>query len=77
MTPGHTQGSACFKLCSAIFSGDTWMKDYKTPLNFPGSDKEAYQNSIRTLLQNLSSDSYIFPGHGNPFALSEHPLFVG
>jgi len=76
-TPGHTKGSACFILGSTVFSGDTLMKDYKTPLNFPGSDKVAYQNSIRTLLQNLKSDSYIFPGHGNPFALSEYSLSGG
>jgi glyoxylase-like metal-dependent hydrolase (beta-lactamase superfamily II) len=73
-TPGHTKGSACFMLSRAIFTGDTLMKDFKTPLNFPGSDKEAYQKSITTLVHNVNVNSYVFPGHGNPFAFSEHPL---
>lgn len=74
-TPGHTQGSACFKWGKAIFTGDTLMKDYRTPLNFPGSDKEAYQKSITTLLHKANRDSFVFPGHGTPFIFSEHPLF--
>lgn len=66
-TPGHSEGSGCFLMDHVLFSGDTWMAEFKTPLNFPGSDKEAYKTSLDILSKCIKDHMVIFPGHGLPF----------
>lgn len=66
-TPGHSPGSACYMIGNSLFSGDTLMKDFKTPLTFPHSSKQQYANSIEVLEKYLRPDTVVYPGHGDPF----------
>lgn len=71
-TPGHSEGSACYKLFEKmIFTGDTLLQDYPVILKFPGGNKDDYEKEALSYLINLSKDSIIMPGHGDPFILKE------
>lgn len=65
-TPGHTQGSVCFHLEDALFTGDHLLPDY-TP-NVGATEVTAtnmlpkYRNSLRRMRE--FSGLRILPGHG-------------
>lgn len=66
-TPGHSPGSICLFSENMVFTGDTILNNTKTPLSFPHSNKLDYQKSKRRILENLKSDTKIYPGHDEPF----------
>ena len=71
-TPGHSEGSACYTLFEKmIFTGDTLLQDYPVILKFPGGNKDDYEKEALPFLKKLSKDSFIMPGHGEPFILKE------
>jgi glyoxylase-like metal-dependent hydrolase (beta-lactamase superfamily II) len=67
-TPGHTQGSVCFLVEDALFTGDHLLADY-TP-NIGATEVTAtgmlpkYRNSLRRIRK--FSGLRILPGHGVP-----------
>jgi len=78
-TPGHTDGSSCFRIGDLLFTGDTL---------FAGSvggcfgDRFGYLDllaSIRRELFTLPNDTAVFPGHGPPTRIgwerNENPFF--
>lgn len=66
-TPGHSPGSTCYKFGDLLFTGDTFMQDFKTPLSFPHSRKSDYDLSIQKLKGYMHTGVLICPGHGAEF----------
>ena len=68
-TPGHTQGSICFRVGDCLFTGDTLFRD---DIGKPGSDDEREipklrKNMIRRIREGLLAlpeGTRVFPGHG-------------
>lgn len=70
-TPGHSPGGICIYHDNQIFTGDTLLKNHKTPLGFPHSDKVIYAQSLEKVLLFLNENSIIYPGHGLPYKAPE------
>lgn len=64
-TPGHTKGSVCFLLDDILFSGDTLFKDSIGRTDLPGGSMIDIRKSILYLLNKLSNNVKIYPGHGD------------
>lgn len=77
-TPGHSKGSICFSISNLLFSGDTIMQ-YRPFINKKNGSMEEYRESIENICRLYNKNTQIFPGHGNPFLLSElkqHGIFI-
>lgn len=61
-TPGHTKGSICILLDKFLFSGDTLFLDAIGRTDFPESEPEKMEESIKRLLK-IGSDIILHPGH--------------
>lgn len=71
-TPGHSEGSSCYKLChKMVFTGDTLLQDNAAITRFPGGNTEDYKHIALPYLQSLPKDTIIMPGHGDPFILED------
>jgi hydroxyacylglutathione hydrolase len=70
-TPGHSPASVCLALCNCLFTGDTLIFDLPTVTKLPGGDRKALHRSINFIIENFSSATTIFPGHGDPFLLQD------
>jgi glyoxylase-like metal-dependent hydrolase (beta-lactamase superfamily II) len=66
-TPGHTEGSICFKVEDApvLFSGDTLFPGGPGNTSFEGGDFPTVIESIETKLFTLPADTLVLPGHGD------------
>ena len=70
--PGHSPGSALFIWGDRyIFTGDSLIQNSPTVLRFPESDKDLYNTVTRPFLKSLNKNILVFPGHGEPFKISE------
>ncbi len=71
-TPGHTEGSICFKVEDhpLLFSGDTLFPGGPGATKFPGSDFGSIIESIDQKLFTLPADTLVLPGHGTDTMLS-------
>ncbi|PRX46138.1 glyoxylase-like metal-dependent hydrolase (beta-lactamase superfamily II) [Prauserella shujinwangii] len=68
-TPGHTPGSAVFRLDSAeggtlALTGDTLFAGSVGRTDLPGGDAAALAGSLELLLRTLPGDTVVLPGHG-------------
>ena len=65
-TPGHTPGGCCYELEGEdiLFSGDTLFYMSVGRTDFPGSSGAAMRMSLHRLLEELSEDTQVLPGHG-------------
>lgn len=71
-TPGHSPGSACYVIDNRyIFTGDSLIQNTPTVTSFRTSNKETYERVTRPFLKSLNKNMLIFPGHGEPFKISE------
>jgi glyoxylase-like metal-dependent hydrolase (beta-lactamase superfamily II) len=70
-TPGHTPGSICVAIGDCLFTGDTLLENERTRTNLPGGDAEALRRSVTLLLSQFSPSTIVYPGHGDPFVLSQ------
>ncbi len=78
LTPGHTDGSACFIVDDMLFSGDTLFYETVGRTDFPTGDREQLINSVKRLFD-LKGEYRVFPGHQEFTTLSherEHNFFV-
>ncbi len=66
-TPGHTEGSICFKVEGApvLFSGDTLFPGGPGNTSFEGGDFPTIIQSIESKLLTLPADTMVLPGHGD------------
>ncbi|MGE0879008.1 MAG: MBL fold metallo-hydrolase [Acidimicrobiia bacterium] len=65
-TPGHTEGSICFKVQGSpvLFSGDTLFPGGPGNTTFPGGNFTEVIESIDRKLFTLPADTLVLPGHG-------------
>lgn len=61
-TPGHTPGSACFRLPEMVFTGDLVFKGSIGRHDLPNSSAEAMVTSLRRFLR-LPDELDVLPGH--------------
>lgn len=69
-TPGHTEGSLCYRCDGALFSGDTLFAGSCGRTDLPGGDAKAMRASLKRLSE-LTEDCHIFPGHGEKSTLAQ------
>ena len=68
-TPGHTDGSVCFRLGDLLFTGDTLFEGSVGGDFPPFGDLNKEIMSIRTKLFTLETDCVCYPGHGERTSL--------
>jgi len=67
-TPGHTNGSVCYKVNDLIFSGDTLFRLSIGRTDFPTGNYADMENSLAKLFA-LDGDYVVYPGHGEKSTL--------
>lgn len=73
-TPGHTDGSVCFIVDNAIFSGDTLFLDSVGRTDFITGNRDDMVNSVKRLFA-LDRDYAVYPGHGEFTTLERERKF--
>lgn len=74
-TPGHTQGSQCFRCGQALISGDTLFLQGCGRIDLPGGDLEQMWDTLTKRLLTLPRDLVLYPGHDygdRPHATMDH-----
>jgi glyoxylase-like metal-dependent hydrolase (beta-lactamase superfamily II) len=62
--PGHTPGCSAIEISDSFFSGDFVFKNSIGRTDFPFSNPQDMQNSIRKFLK-LDYNKRLYPGHGS------------
>lgn len=62
-TPGHSEGSVCFKVGNSLFTGDTVFSRGTGRCDLYSGDTDKIRASI-AMLDRLPADTVIYPGHG-------------
>jgi len=62
-TPGHTPGHVCFRTDGFLFSGDLVFRGSIGRSDFPNSDSDLMEKSLRRFLE-LPDELPVYPGHG-------------
>ena len=91
-TPGHTPGSACYRVGDQVLTGDTLFVFGCGRCDLRGGDPEQMYQSLRRLGERLPGGTLVRPGHnygitptstmaeqlaGNPFLhFDDGPAFV-
>jgi len=70
-TPGHTPGSVCYDFGGFIFTGDTLLYQYVGRTDTPGANEGQIASSVGGLMERLSEQVVIFPGHGRAWTAGE------
>lgn len=70
-TPGHSFGSICILIDGLLFTGDTIMQA-KPYVNKRNGSKELFYESRKKVVEMFKPETKVYPGHGEPFALSEY-----
>lgn len=69
-TPGHSPGGVSFYKKGVLFSGDTLFKMGVGRTDFPYASEEELKKSLKKLFK-LSSETVIYPGHGEETTIGE------
>jgi glyoxylase-like metal-dependent hydrolase (beta-lactamase superfamily II) len=70
-TKGHSEGSISVLINDLLFTGDTVIKDKKTVLKLPESDRNKLISSLNLLESLCNQWTTIFPGHGESFLVDD------
>lgn len=62
-TPGHTPGSACYRLGGDVITGDTLFVFGCGRCDLAGGDPEQMYHTLRHLAEHLPSETVVYPGH--------------
>ena len=62
-TPGHTPGSACYRVADQLITGDTLFVFGCGRCDLRGGDPEQMFHTLRDMRQRLADDTVILPGH--------------
>jgi len=65
-TPGHTAGSISLLGDGFVFSGDTLFHEGVGRTDLPGGSDSDLFTSVNDILFELSGDTRVYPGHGEP-----------
>ena len=68
--PGHSMGSVCVDIDGRLFTGDAIMQT-KPYINKRNGSKELFFHSLGMISGLYPSDTIVYPGHGEVFALRE------
>ena len=68
-TPGHTEGSVCFRFGELLFTGDTLFEGAIGGEFPPFGNLNKEIESIRNQLFTIKTDCVCYPGHGNKTSL--------
>lgn len=68
-TPGHTQGSVCYKWGNVLFSGDTLFRLSIGRTDFPTGNYAEMKSTLKKLFA-LTGDFVLLPGHGEKSTLN-------
>lgn len=71
LAPGHSPGSSLFFVDENVFSGDSLIQHTPTIVHLPDSDRKVYKQETKPYLQSLDKNIMVFPGHGEPFKISD------
>lgn len=70
--PGHSPGSAVLLWDGwVLFSGDYLIPGEQVITRLPGGSRADYEETVRPRLAALPAGLWIFPGHGDPYFLTE------
>lgn len=64
-TPGHSPGGVCYLTGNTLFSGDTLFEGTIGRTDLAGSDHGKMRESLTRLMDALSDDVEVYPGHGD------------
>jgi hydroxyacylglutathione hydrolase len=70
-TPGHTKGGVCYFWKGMAFTGDTLLARQVGRTDLPGAKPDILFGSITNLLERLSDDTILFPGHGDQWSVKD------
>ncbi|MBN2504066.1 MAG: MBL fold metallo-hydrolase [Bacilli bacterium] len=73
-TPGHTGGSACYKLGNLLFSGDTLFKDSVGRTDLSTGSQNDMHRSVSVIFRKCSLQTKVYPGHGESAELKQIKL---
>lgn len=62
-TPGHTPGSACYRVADQLITGDTLFVFGCGRCDLRGGDPEQMFHTLRDMRQRLADSTVILPGH--------------
>jgi glyoxylase-like metal-dependent hydrolase (beta-lactamase superfamily II) len=62
-TPGHTPGSASYRLRDGVVTGDTMFVDGCGRCDFVGGDPKVMFATLHDLVDRLPGDTVMYPGH--------------
>ena len=68
-TPGHTGGSVCLRVDSALFTGDTLFAGSMGRIDLPGAQPDKMMSSLARLAK-LEGDYDVYPGHMEPTTMA-------
>lgn len=63
-TPGHNWGCISFIVNNYLFTGDSFIPNIDVVTKLKGGDKEASKKSIQKIMNCISEDTVVCPGHG-------------
>lgn len=63
-TPGHNEDCISYKFENFIVSGDSYIPNVPAVTKLKGGDKQKYEVSRKHILELITDDSFILPGHG-------------
>ena len=65
-TPGHDWSCLTFKFEDHLFTGDSFLPDYKILTKFPKSNKDQAKESLCKIKHMIKMGAInVYPGHGN------------
>lgn len=70
-TPGHSPGSVCVAIDNMIFGGDTLMPFKPFIKKRNGGSKQQFIDSVDRIIKLYTSNTMVFPGHGELITLKE------
>lgn len=76
-SPGHSKGSSIIQIDDKIvFSGDSILEDIETECGLPGGNKTDWECISIPIIEQLSDDSIIYPGHYHAFEIKKYKQTV-
>lgn len=70
-TPGHTTGGVVIYIENLAFTGDTLLNKMVGRTDLPGASTHELESSISYFLYELTDETTLFPGHGDPWQVAE------
>ena len=76
LAPGHSKGSAIYFLDDLLFTGDSLVNGVGVICRLPGGSWKIYEKNTKVILDNVSDDIYVLPGHGEPAKMRDLRKYI-